>query len=398
MKKLLLGTTALVGASFAATAAMAAPEVRIGGYLDFQAGFSSQDISPAGFGPAPGVPAVTTDRGFGWATDTELLIRASDKLDNGLAWSVKIELEADADTVNPGSNDNADEVSIVFSGSWGQLTLGNEDGPVDAKNYVGEGQISGIGVSGARGYRRWTNTKTFSNGLWAAGADPLNSSDATKIMYYTPTIAGFQAGASYSASNKDNGSSRATDGSGQQSTYASAPGSFENFWELGVSYDVKVSDDFALGFTAAATLADADDQRWNRDAKAWLVSAKAEFGGFTASAGYGDDGKSGQNKALGNSDVSGYAGAVKYTTGPYVVGVSYMHNSAGANAGNTNASSVSNTAKYTSDAFTLGAQYTMGAGLVVYADTWYYTNDSDGVATTSENTSIGLLIGTRATF
>lgn len=386
MKKLLLGTTALVGASFAATAAMAAPEVRIGGYLDFQAGFSSQDTD--GWGPAPGVPSVATERGFGFATDTELLIRASDKLDNGLTWSVKIELEADADTVNPGSNDNADEVTIVFSGSWGQLTLGNEDGPVDAKNYIGDAMITGIGVTGARGYRRWTDTRSFSNGLWVAGVDPSNTSDATKVMYYTPTIAGFQFGASYSASSLDNGASRASDGA--------AIGGFENWWELGASYDVKVSDDFALGFTVAGSLADAGDKASTEDIKAWLISAKAEFGGFTASIGYADDGKSGQVKGLGNEDVSGYAAGLKYTTGPYQVGVSYMHNKAGANAGN--AATVSGTAEFTSDTFTLGAQYTLGAGLVVYADTWYYTNDSDDVRTTSENSGIGMLIGTRATF
>jgi len=384
MKKLLLGTTALVGASFAATAAMAAPEVRIGGYLDFQAGFSSQDTD--GFGPAPGVPTVATERGFGFLTDTELLIRASDKLDNGLAWSVKIELEADADTVNPGSNDNGDEVSIVFSGSWGQLTLGNEDGPVDAKNYIGDSMITGIGVTGARGYRRWTDTRSFSNGMWVAGVDPQNTSDATKVMYYTPTIAGFQFGVSYSASATDNGSSRAADG---------VAGQNQNWWEFGASYDVKVSDDFALGFTAAGSLAESETAA-NEDVKAWLISAKAEFAGFTASIGYADDGKSTQVKNIGNADVSGYAAGLKYTTGPYQVGVSYMHNKAGANAGN--AANVSQTADYTSDVFTLGAQYTLGAGLVVYADTWYFTSDSDGVRTASENSAMGLLIGTRATF
>ena len=387
MKKLLLGTTALVGASFAATAAMAAPEVRIGGYLDFQAGFSSQDTD--GFGPAPGVPTVATERGFGFLTDTEILIRASDKLDNGLAWSVKIELEADADTVDPGSNDNADEVSLVLSGSWGQLTLGNEDGPVDAKNYAGDGTITGIGVTGARGYRRWTDTRSFSNNLWVAGTNPQDTSDATKIMYYTPTIAGFQFGVSYSADSADNGSSRATDGGN------SSQGAFENWWELGASYDVKVSNDLALGFTAAASLAEAENTTVE-DIKAWLVSAKAEFGGFTVSVGYGDDGKSGTTKGTGNADTSGYSAAVKYVTGPYQVSASYMHNKQGANAGT--GATTSATAEFTSDVFTLGAQYTLGAGLVVYADTWHFQNDSDGLFTSSENTGIGFLIGTRATF
>lgn len=387
MKKLLLGSTALVGATFAATAALAqgAPQVRVGGYMDFQMGMSSQDTD--GFGPAPGLSAVATERGFGFVTDTEIIIRVNAKLDNGLSWAVKVELEADADGTALGTtNNNGDEVSLVLSGTWGQLTLGNEDGPVDSKNYGSDSQLSGIGVSGARGHRRWTDTRSFSNAMWISGADIQNTSDATKVMYYTPTIAGFQFGVSYSADSADNGRSRATDGSGT---------GFENFWELGASYDVKASNDLKLGFALGVALADAEAST-KHDVKAWVASAKAEFGGFTVSAGYGDDGKSTQTKTLANTDIYGYVGGVKYVTGPYQVGLSYMHNKAGANAGS--ATTVSDTADYTSDTFSLSAQYTLGAGLVMYADTWYYTNDSDTPTNLSENTAIGFLVGTRATF
>jgi predicted porin len=145
------------------------------------------------------------------------------------------------------------------------------------------------------------------------------------------------------------------------------------------------------------SLADANAQTTTEDVKAWLVSAKAEFAGFTASIGYSDSGNSGQSKlpTLSNNDISNYAAALKYTTGPYQVGVSYAHAMAG---GGTSAIAAANTSDFTADTFTLGAQYTLGAGLVVYADTWYYTNDSDGAFTTSENSAIGLMLGTRATF
>jgi len=370
MKKLLLGTTAIVGASFVATAAMAAPEIRIGGSMDFQAGMSSQDTD--GFGPAPGVPTVDSTRGFGFVTDTEVVIRASDKLDNGLAWAVKIELEADADNVQPGGNDNTDEASITFSGTWGQLVLGNEDGPVDAMNFIGDGQLSGLGVSGAKGYRRWTDTASFSNDMWVAGVDPENTSDATKIMYYTPKFAGFQAGVSYSADSADNGRSRSADNND----------TFENWWETGVSYETKFGD-FGVGLTAAASFADAEDTTVE-DIFGWLVSGKVEFGGFTVSAGYGDDGDSG--RASGD-EVSGYAAAVKYTTGPYQVGVSYMHNMQDSGPND-----------FTSDTVTLGVNYALASGVRVYADSWYYTNDSDGFDTENENEAIGLLVGTQVSF
>jgi len=53
MKKALLGTTAIVGASLLAAApASAKPEVNIGGALDFQVGWTSQDRE--GWSPTPG--------------------------------------------------------------------------------------------------------------------------------------------------------------------------------------------------------------------------------------------------------------------------------------------------------------------------------------------------------
>ena len=62
MKKLLLGTTAIVGASFMATAAMAKPEVRLGGFMNFQVGMTTQDHE--GFGPSPGgVSATNPEQG-----------------------------------------------------------------------------------------------------------------------------------------------------------------------------------------------------------------------------------------------------------------------------------------------------------------------------------------------
>jgi hypothetical protein len=136
MKKLLLGTTALVGASFMATAAMAKPEVRLGGFFNFQVGMATQDHE--GFGPSPGgVSATNPERGYGFLTDNEIIVRVSDKLDSGLAWSLKIELEANTDDASSGGNDGAtdastaDEAVLTLSGAWGQVFFGSEDGPAD---------------------------------------------------------------------------------------------------------------------------------------------------------------------------------------------------------------------------------------------------------------------------
>ena len=159
MKKLLLGTTAIVGASFMATAAMAKPEVRLGGFMNFQFGVVSQDRD--GYGPSPGgVLGTNPDRGHDFITDTEVIVRVSDKLDSGLAWSLKIELEANTDDGADGNSDasNADEIVITLSGSWGQVFFGSEDGPADTMKVGGGRATSNAGSGGISGdFRRWLN-------------------------------------------------------------------------------------------------------------------------------------------------------------------------------------------------------------------------------------------------
>jgi len=383
MKKLLLGTSALVGASFVTTAAFAAPQVRLGGYMDFQAGFSSQDQE--GFGSAPGVGATPTESGFGFVTDTEIIIRASDKFDNGLAWSVKIELEADSQdrARNDTGTANADEASITFSGSWGALTLGNEDGASDQTNMRNAGAISGIGAGGAKGWRRWTQTQGFANNMHTAFGDVNDTNDATKIIYFTPKIAGFQAGASYSRDNRDSGRVRAPATSISNRDY-------ENWWEFGGSYETKLDD---VGLGLAVTYNHASAKGANTiggvspdDVRGYSLSGYSTLGGFTLSLAYARE--NAINVAdPGRRQVS-YGGALKYVTGPYQVGVSYGR-SEQKNRG---------TADFSSDVMTLGAAYTLGAGVVVYADTWHYTNDSGGTNTAGENSAIGMLVGTTVSF
>ncbi|HEY4134769.1 MAG TPA: porin [Alphaproteobacteria bacterium] len=390
MKKLLLGTTALVGASFAATAALAAPEVRLGGYMDFQAGFSSQDVD--GWSPSPGVPGVAGgDRGFGFVTDTELLIRASDKLDNGLRWAVKIEMEADSQdravgTAKTNNEQNADEVTMVFSGTWGELTLGNEDGPSDSMNMAADSAISGLGLGASKGYRRWVNTTSFDNDLYTKVADVTDTNDATKVMYYTPTIAGFQFGVSYTANDGDSGRIRASDNAGAPT--ASQSQNYENWIETGLTYEFKV-DEIGFGLAATYNHADAQNTTVTDDVNGYSLSGKVEFGGFLVSLGYASENGVGDDKDV---TVSGYGGGVKYTTGPYQIGVGYMHNM------QDNPVGTAGGADFTSDTATLGVAYRLGAGVSLYADSWYYTNDSDGFAPEDENQAIGLLVGTQITF
>src|SRR5689334_8280828 len=94
-RKALLGTTAIVGASLLAAApAPAKPVVNIGGALDFQVGWTSQDRE--GWSPTPGgTVGPTTERGYSFFQRTLLTVNASDTTDSGMKWAFKLNLNAD---------------------------------------------------------------------------------------------------------------------------------------------------------------------------------------------------------------------------------------------------------------------------------------------------------------
>src|SRR5690349_7522255 len=131
MKKVLLTSTALAGGMLFASVAQAQITVSLGGYTEFFAGFYSDDQSNR------------TKRDF--ELETEIVVRADGKADNGLLYGAKIELQNS--TPNPGTGVGTDEASVYLGGTWGRLELGDFDGAADTlKIYaplVGIEQIDG---------------------------------------------------------------------------------------------------------------------------------------------------------------------------------------------------------------------------------------------------------------
>jgi len=374
MKKLLLGTTAIVGASFVASAAMAKPEVRVGGFTEFQVGLTSQDIE--GFGPSPGsVTTARPERGYGFLQDTEVIIRASDKLDNGLEWAVKIELEADSDENASG---HGDEVTITFSGSWGRLWFGSDDGPVDTMKTGGKRAIADAGTGGIAGdFRRWVNWTTVTTRFWSNAADVRDTSDATKITYITPRIAGFQAGASFSPSRDEEGRFRDVDNNGSD----------QSAWELGVNYDQKFGD---FRVNAAGVLYLTDNENVQReDYRAWHVGAMVGYAGFTVGAGYGTNGEGGLSTAATNGKVDGWDVAVGYNMGAWDFGVGYFE---------SRAEVVNSTGENKMRVVSAGVSYDLGAGLTLYTEGVWVETKSGSASKTQENDSVALISGINVEF
>jgi hypothetical protein len=180
MKKSLLGSTALIGASLLMAGPVVAqgPELSVGGKVKFEVWFDDQDT------------AFDKDRDYHFEIeDAELVFNAKATADNGLKYGAKLEVQFDNST----GDGNLDEARLQLSGVWGTLQLGNEDGP-EAQMVSGAADLYAAqgGPDGSLG-----------NGFSFLGA-PLSSpdiigdtSDSTKVIYYTPRFAGIQLGVAF---------------------------------------------------------------------------------------------------------------------------------------------------------------------------------------------------------
>src|SRR3712207_6548395 len=194
LKKILLGTTAAAGAGMMAVmlpGAAGAAEVLPGGYPDITiSGFARFEA----FGGQQDDRALddTLSRSLDFRNDTEVHVLARAKSEEtGMEYGGTIEFEADTNRT-----DNTDETWVFLSGGWGEVRLGDEDGVADNSS-VGA-QVIAAGTGGIDG----------SDAVIAAAPVVYltNTSDATKIRYYTPSFAGFSVGIDYTPTQQEIGS------------------------------------------------------------------------------------------------------------------------------------------------------------------------------------------------
>src|SRR3954471_21760927 len=119
MKKILLGTTAIAAAALYAQSAQAQLTVSLGGYTEFFGAYYDDDVGNR------------TDHEF--ELETEIVVRADGKADNGLLYGAKVELQNSTPTKtgSAASGVGTDEASVYLAGTWGRLELGDFDGAAD---------------------------------------------------------------------------------------------------------------------------------------------------------------------------------------------------------------------------------------------------------------------------
>ncbi len=274
-KKLLLGSTAIVGAFALATPALADVEVTLSGQVEFV--FEAADKE-----------TIADGRGYFFAMDSETKIEAEGAADNGINYSAKVELETDAD--GDGGDVNSDETRLAFWGGFGRVELGREDGAADNMFIGGEDFQAGTGGIDGDGDNLNINLVN-------------DSGDAAKVTYFTPRVGGFQLGASFTPDTGD-----AEDDSDDDA------GNIEEHWELGANFTTAAGGaDITL--TAVASIGDAEVG--DDDLEDYGIGGGVEFGGLGVGVGYAF------REDLGEGN--GLTIGAKYGFGPANVSAGYSY-------------------------------------------------------------------------
>ncbi|WP_198038377.1 porin [Skermanella stibiiresistens] len=393
MRNILLATTAITAVALSAQSAQAQIVVSLGGYTEFFGAYYDDDSS------------ARTSREF--ALETEIVVRADGKADNGLLYGAKVELQNSTGGTSP-SGVGTDEASVYLGGTWGRIELGDFDGAADTlaiyAPLVGIEQIDGDA------YRFLENTPgTGPRAGFALGGIPNgslvqapDSGDATKVMYLTPRFAGIQGGVSYATQS----------GNEAQSVVGfKTAGGYKDFWEFGANYTGEFSG-FSIAAGATGSTATGQDLGTIggpqlEDFFAWQAGGQIGFGGFKVGGGYIDaddyNAVSGVPSTSGDSSV--WHVGVTYTAGPFAVGLTYADAEGFKSGPEFDATGVVPGTYATSyKTYGGGVAYTLAPGFTVAGDVMYVDEDLrntdavTGATTNASNEGIVAVLSTRLDF
>jgi hypothetical protein len=358
MKKVLLGTTALLGAGLVASPAFAADGIKlgVGGFFKTAYMVNFDDDSEGERGNER-----NTDGVF---SDAEIHFTGSTVLDNGLEVGARVELEGE------NANDQIDEAWIWFSGGFGEIRMGSDDDALANACIVPPG---GTGNFSAFSPNQWGANTNTSNSV-CSGVD--DKGDAQKLVYISPVFAGFQFTGSYTPNGGDEdhidgvgphlGMPANADGESRHNVAAYLSYSYEgDGWGLsaggGASFE---------GHVEQTVGPDRDEQDFYQ---AGLVLTFGNFSIGGAFEYYNDQFDQGDN----NIDVWTAGGGIAYSMDAWTVGAQYSHGDAdddGADGGSS-----------TQDRIVLTGNYAMGPGINIDGElgyTWLDENGNGAVFTT----------------
>ena len=364
MKKLLLGSTALVAGGLMAAPAMAADPIKIGvgGYYQFF-------VTAGGIEGSYALNGTSTQyKGLSFYQEGEIYFNGQTKLDNGTTIGLQVELEGwnpnvsgvaastgtGAQNVN-GSVRQIDEAYLFAFGDWGRVEFGSRDQATYRMFY---GAPSALGVF--NGFFQHNSNATWGN-LVVLGTNKAAAhisfatiggqfQDVNRVNYFTPRFFGLQIGVGYAPKVNISpiggavgpGSNTAgVCGFNDATAQINCPTndySYQDMFDVGANYLNKFGDitvaafgafmyaNFVPGFNtgvAAANLVTGYNMvAW----KQWVVGLQFGFAGFTIGGSYGYDNNGiGANYYTGvDNDTRTYTAGIMYETGPWQVSFGWI--------------------------------------------------------------------------
>lgn len=375
MKKTLLGTTALVSAGLVAGPALASDPLTVTVSGSVVTGFYFVDMDT--------VAGVDADDTKVAVVARNVDIVASGTLDNGLVAGAALKVQLGDDDNPAAAADDAtfSEAYAFLEGGFGRVELGATDGAAFKMHYTSPWFVPGNGVDSPNIYNMNNGGASFSS---STSTFSLIAEDSNKISYFTPRLAGFQLGASFTPDAGTN--DPVANGFGLSATNSAT----EDVTEIALNYagefgGVSLGADvyYVTGESAAAAPTD--------DPEEMGVGASLGWGGFTLGGAY----KQSENitpTTQGNTIAGVTLGAetdawtvgLAYGAGPWTVGAAYFDSqsetTAGVNAGENSFIQV-------------GGGYSLGAGVDVGLDIQFIEDKAAGAATQSvDSTSAGVVL------
>ena len=374
MKKILLGSTAIVAAGMIASvpSADAASKMKlsVGGYMEQWVGFTSQD------------DGVAQDySGFSTVSDGEIHFKGKTKLDNGITVGVNVQLEAQQ------GGDQIDEQYMTVSGGFGQIIIGDENSAMYKMHYApsdfGIGTNSGDVTSWNKPVSDAEGDSIAMGGHYRApfGAtyiEPNAVNDSAKISYFTPRVSGFQLGLSY-----------APDGSQDNNGLPNRDTTNTDYIMVGANFVQKMGG-MSVGISGGyGTVTDAAAGGVEPEATSFGI--KLGMGGVSAGVSYANFSDSGEK------DQEGINAGVAYSSGPMGVSIAYFHGEKDGNNGD--AATLNNQAER--DVIHLSAKYAMGPGVTLagtLGHAVYSSDDADLDNSVNESASTYVVMGLKVGF
>jgi predicted porin len=375
MKKTLLGTTALVSAGLVAGPALASDPLTVTVSGSVVTGFYFVDMDTVGGVDADDTKVAVVARNVD--------IVASGTLDNGLVAgaALKVQLGDDeGNALNTGDDATFSEVYTFLEGGFGRVELGATDGAAFKMHYTSPWFVPGNGVDSPNIYNMNNGGVTFSS---RTSTFSLLAEDDNKISYFTPRLAGFQLGASFTPDAGAN--DPVANGFGLSATNSAT----EDVFEVALNYAGEFGG-VSVGADVFYVTGEAPGAGATGDPTEQGVGASLGWGGFTLGGAYTqteDIAARTQGGALGTvatgNESDTWTVGLAYGSGPWTVGAAYFEseteNTAGVSLGENSFIQV-------------GGGYSLGAGVDVGLDIQIIEDQAGAAATEVDSTSAGVVL------